>query len=181
MNKLMKNLKSDEEGFILLEVIVAMVLLAVVGTFSVYFLATSVQTVSANESRNNATQYVRDYVETVKAVEYKKIGFFPSAYVPSTIQRDGVFYETVKRTGTPAADSGLYPRTTETVDSYQYTIYTYIYWTDGTAPTDSKKYEQKTVEIEVWLDNSKVASAQITLTPSPAEIPVNGATLIPTP
>ncbi len=170
-----KRTTKSEEGFTLAEVLVAMGLFAIIGTASAYFLVNSTQTISSNENKDNATQYVRDYIETVKAVEYNKLGFDPSnAAVPTRVERNGFFFDTVTQTGLTTDVNGLSPRKTETVEAFQYTVYTYIYWTDGTAPTVSTAYEQKTVEVEVWLDGKKLSSAQFVRTPTAAERPVAG-------
>ena len=84
--------RNNEEGFTLAEVLVAAGLFAMIGTASAYFLVNSTRTISYNESKDNATQYVRDYIETVKAVEYNKLGFDPStSSVPASVERNGLY------------------------------------------------------------------------------------------
>ena len=175
LSKFLRRIRNDD-GFTLAEVMVAFSVLAIIGTAATFALVNSTGIISNNETKDAATQYVRDYMESAKAVEYSLLGFSTGdSTAASTVIRGGSNYPQVRASGMTTSANGLAPRVTESIDGKTYNIYTYIYWTDGSAPSNPlTAYEQKTVEVEVWESGALVAAGQFVRTPTVAESAATG-------
>lgn len=178
-------LRTDERGFTLVEMMVAILLLAIIFTAMVSVIITSLTAMQRDEQRVRATQLVQEELERLRAIEWDCAAFDASDpdYV-STYNGN----ETVSLDPAECSDPTISPDPSarvRTVDGIDYTVVPHVYWMDdpedGTdaagTDTDPQDYKEFAVEVTWTLRGQTYTYANTTTrAPTIVEVPLEMAT-----
>ena len=127
-----------DDGFTLIELMVALTLIALLASAYLLVSLTAMKTARANEGRTAATQIAQDYLEQVVAQPWSAIGLYAS---DSDFQSTANGQTTVTLTTSPRPSSVPVPLDKKTVGGIEYKIRTDITLqddsSDGTGAADS--------------------------------------------
>lgn len=144
----MRRLRTDDEGFTIVEVIVAMVIIAGVMATALAFLVSGLQTVVQGRQRQTATALATEALERVRALPYDTVTINSGAAIPSStakyavpvsgsyvLNTDLAGSDIPGLTGTePLVLNAVSGRTRDvTVDNVTYRVHTYVSKTAGEA------------------------------------------------
>jgi len=163
LSKFLRRIRNDD-GFTLAEVMVAFSVLAIIGTAATFALVNSTGIISNNETKDAATQYVRDYMESAKAVEYSLLGFSTGdSTAASTVIRGGSNYPQVRASGMTTSANGLAPRVNRK-HRWKKPI-TSTHTSTGLMvqhlQTPSPHMNRKLLKVEVWESGALVAAGLV--------------------
>ena len=142
-----------EDGFTLVEVLVATILLGIgiVGAASVFSLSS--RTMSAAEHRTQASHLAMSELETIQAIPYEIVGLDPEAkgFEASYADRESVVW-----TQSSASRTALVsPYSLRTIDGTEYTIIRNVTWAATGTGAYLVKRSYKVIDITInWIDSS---------------------------
>jgi len=140
--------RTDDEGFTIVEVIVAMVIIAGVMATALAFLVSGLQTVVQGRQRQTATALATEALERVRALPYDTVTINSGAAIPSSTAKyavpvSGSYVFNADLTGSdipgltgtePLVLNAVSGRTRDvTVDNVTYRVHTYVTKTSGEA------------------------------------------------
>jgi prepilin-type N-terminal cleavage/methylation domain-containing protein len=136
---------TGDDGFTLIELMVALVLVALLASTFLALEMTVMRSARANEGRTAGTQIAQQQLEDIVALSGD--AYYVSSYGSQS---------TVDLTSSPAASLPTHPYAETTQGSVLYKIYTYITWYDdsadgtGAADVDGSAQDMKHVSVTVY-------------------------------
>ncbi|MBW3603424.1 MAG: prepilin-type N-terminal cleavage/methylation domain-containing protein [Actinobacteria bacterium] len=175
-------MRSEEDGFTLVEMLVAILLLAIILSAMVSVIITSLTSMQREEQRVRATQLAQEELERIRAIEWD------CAAIDSTDPDYSPTYggnTTVVLDPTECSDTSIAPDpspTVRAVDGIDYTVTRNVYWiddpADGTAAagTDSEPQDYKEFRADIgWTFRGEAYTYANTSTrvPTVEEVPLD--------
>lgn len=153
-----RTLTNDDEGSVMMEALVAMVVITTVALAFVNILIASSQMRTANEARDKANEILNASLERARQVTWADLGLFTSdgASAGSINGENSVILTT------PAPPARMLPTSTTTVGSVTYTITTHVTWT--TANADSNLTQPALPVTPVTNPSGTYSSKRVTVT-----------------
>lgn len=178
-----------DQGFSLVEVTVATVIVMVVFAALLAGLLTGVASAKTEQDRAAANQLAADTVENLRVTDWDKLGFYSTDFTTFPALHDGESVAVAK--GTPAAtrSDDPAPRPTQQVtvnDGITYDVTTWVTWAGSTAaaPNTGSTYAAKRIAVTVaWVSTGSTRTVTTTglRTPTGKEMapPVAGGSASP--
>lgn len=189
--RLTARLTADDQGFTLVEMMVAILLLAIIFSALVTVIVTSLTSMQREEQRVRATQLAQEELERIRAIEWD------CAAIDSTDTDYSATYNgntTVVLDAAACSDPSIAPDpspTVRTVDGIDYTVTRNVYWMDdpedgtedppapppgdptGSPDADGRDYKEFAVDV-AWTFRGEAYSYSNTSTrvPTAEEVPV---------
>lgn len=167
-----------ESGIALPELLVAITVIVGVLLASGLVLVNALRTQSENESRDRGVQFVREIIETTRALPYDEIYLDPTAYSEAVAQDPLDSYSSFPATGivvtTGDGESKLVPWQEKDYEGKKYSLRTDVTWHNATGDNEEEATAKEITVTAYWNGGASSTSMTWIRTPSIGEATPGG-------